>query len=483
MTSAAPSINNASGASLLRFRGSSSDDVAATSVLPPVDKGFQAWRFLAVATFLEALIWGAGNSYGAFQDYHLYSPQSPLYGRSSAVTAAPGTLITAGQYFAPFLFLGLLNAFPHRIRLFAAITLLVSVASLMAASFHPTPAGVIVLQGFLSGWAGGAFYTPAMLWLPQWFDEKRGLATGVIFLGSGLGGVIWPFIFNTLLQGVGFHWTLRALGGIQLVFGATIMYFLRPRLPIVAPPTSSANAGSRNDPSRRRRNVLRAIMPSHNPILNTPMGITYAVLQFLQNAAFWSVSYYIAPYASSLGLKGTVPTALLAAFNAASAVSYVTTGKLCDILPHTLLVLLASATGSLLVGLLLGFARSIAPLTAFTILYGLFNGGFSCTMAPMAREMARIGGTEHSAVFLEYMAIRGLGGVFGPLVSSVLYIGDAPKEDKIGKLASSIWGANAQYGSHGLGPVIVFATALSSVVAIIALISIPFRKQALQNRN
>ncbi|MCO5565614.1 hypothetical protein L7F22_019288 [Adiantum nelumboides] len=458
--------------------------------LPPIDKGRQAWTFLAIATLLECLIWGMGNSYGAFQDYHLYNKQSPLYGSSSAATAAAGTLITAGQYFAPFLFLGILNAFPHKIKLFQAITLSVSAIGLVGASFNPNVASVTLLQGFLSGWSGGAFYTPAMLWLPQWFDQKRGFATGMIFVGSGIGGVIWPFGLNFLLEGVGFEWTLRALAILQLILGATIAFFLRPRLPvqrttIQSDPSSTTTAGSRHDSSRRRRNIIRSVLPSHNKILHSPLGIASLAAQFMQNAALMSVSYYIAPYASSLGLRGTIPTALLATFNAAAAISYCIIGILCDTLPHIVLVLLLSATGSLLVGLLLGFAKTLGPLIAFAILFGLFNGGFSTTMSPMAREMARAGETEHSAVFLELMSWRGLGGVAGPLISSILYkhhISDLSSSTQQQTTTTQIWGDNAIYGSHGLGPVILFSTALSAVVAFTALGMIPLRKAILKPR-
>ncbi|PWN31716.1 MFS general substrate transporter [Meira miltonrushii] len=484
LSSRVPSLHGSESILNAYAEPTSSGTPSFVTQLPPVDKGRQAWTFLAVATLLECLIWGMGNSYGAFQDYHLYNKQSPLYGSSSAATAAAGTLITAGQYFAPFLFLGILNAFPHRIKLFQAITLSASAIGLVGASFHPNVASVTLLQGFLSGWSGGAFYTPAMLWLPQWFDQKRGFATGMIFVGSGIGGVVWPFALNYLLEGVGFEWTLRALAILQLILGATIAFFLRPRLPVQRPTTQndpSSTAGSRHDASRRRRNILRSVLPSHNKILHSPLGIASLAAQFMQNAALMSVSYYIAPYASSLGLRGTIPTALLATFNAAAAISYCIIGILCDTLPHIVLVLLLSATGSLLVGLLLGFAKTLGPLIAFAILFGLFNGGFSTTMSPMAREMAKAGETEHSAVFLELMSWRGLGGVAGPLISSVLYkshISAAQSQNDSGQ----IWGDNAAYGSHGLGPVILFSTALSAVVAFTALGMIPLRKAVLKPR-
>lgn len=434
------------------------------SELPPIDKGKNAWTFLSAATVLELLIWGMGNASGAFQDYHLSSRESPLYGSPSSISAASSTLITAGQYFAPFCFLGYLSAFPHHVTKFSGVTLALSVLGLVGASIRPSPATVVALQGFLSGWAGGAFYTPAMLWLPQWFDSRRGLATGILFLGSGVGGVIWPFAISGLLNSVGFQWTLRCLALIQGVLGATVFFFMRPRMPVIR---TARNQSGQSTGSRHRRNKFRSILPAHDRMMQSPLGIANAALQFCQGASFWSISYYLSPYATSLGLSTAKSTALLSTLNAASALSYVVTGRLCDVMPYTPLAIVLATAGSFIVALLLGFARTLPTLFAFSVIYGLVNGGFSTIMSPAAKELAVLGQTEHSAIFVEIMAMRGLGGVAGPLISSTLY--------KTGSQAGS-WGDSVLYGSHGLGPVVIFSTVLSAIVALIALGSIPFRK-------
>jgi hypothetical protein len=156
-----------------------------SSPLPPIDGGRQAWLFLACATMLEATIWGLSNAYGTFVDYHISSPSSPLHHSSSTLLSAIGSIISAGNYFTPWLFSGLFTACPHRIWLFYTIGLIISSAGLIGASLNPTPISVLVLQGFFS-FGSSVMWLPAILWLPQWFDEKRGLATGIMFLGSGV---------------------------------------------------------------------------------------------------------------------------------------------------------------------------------------------------------------------------------------------------------------------------------------------------------
>lgn len=71
-------------------------------------------------------------------------------------------------------------------------------------------------------------YMPVINLLSEWFVQRRGLAGGIIFAGSGVGGMLhepwylpfpyvyyqclgfaFPLMVNALLGKVGFRWTLR----------------------------------------------------------------------------------------------------------------------------------------------------------------------------------------------------------------------------------------------------------------------------------
>ena len=48
---------------------------------------------------------------------------------------------------------------------------------------------LILLQGVGVGVGGGCLYMPVIRLLPEWFSERRGLAAGIIFSGTGVGGL------------------------------------------------------------------------------------------------------------------------------------------------------------------------------------------------------------------------------------------------------------------------------------------------------
>lgn len=68
---------------------------------------------------------------------------------------------------------------------------------------------MILLQGVVFGLSASTLYSPVMIWLPEWFVTKRGLATGLIFGGSGIGGFVFPLVMGYMLEKLGFRWTLR----------------------------------------------------------------------------------------------------------------------------------------------------------------------------------------------------------------------------------------------------------------------------------
>lgn len=56
-----------------------------------------------------------------------------------------------------------------------------------------------------------------------YFDKKRGLASGIVCAGGGLGGMAISHIMNSITQRTGPAWTFRIVGFFASDFGEKIM--------------------------------------------------------------------------------------------------------------------------------------------------------------------------------------------------------------------------------------------------------------------
>jgi len=64
-----------------------------------------------------------------------------------------------------------------------------------------------------------------------YFEKKRGLAVAIVSTGNSVGGAVYPLVVRSLLPQIGFAWTVRVLGFINVACLACALAFMRPRLP------------------------------------------------------------------------------------------------------------------------------------------------------------------------------------------------------------------------------------------------------------
>lgn len=63
----------------------------------------------------------------------------------------------------------------------------------------------------------------------QYFSKKRGLANGLIFAGSGLGGAAISFALDPLIEKIGLPMTYRVLGITTLATGLPAAWIMKER--------------------------------------------------------------------------------------------------------------------------------------------------------------------------------------------------------------------------------------------------------------
>ncbi|KAA8904863.1 major facilitator superfamily domain-containing protein [Sphaerosporella brunnea] len=365
--------------------------------LPPVDRGKEAWFFLAGAFMIEALVWGFPFSFGVFQSYY---SSHPLFAGNNSI-AVIGTTASGIMYLiAPVVFT-FLSQFPAQRRKSTVIGLALCVISFIAASFANTVAQLVATQGVMYALGGSLLYAPVIVWLDEWFVQRKGLAYGVMWAGTGTSGLLLPLIINAGLQAYDFRTVHRASAVAMMVLSAPLLYYVQPRLPVPAASTT--------------RSLDYKFLKS----------TTFWVLQasnIVEGLGFFLPPLYLPSYAvTALRLSPQTSSLLLSLLNAASVPGQIFHGALCDRV-HITTVIVVSAVGTALsVFLTWGLGGTLPWLIVFSLLYGFFAGGFTSIYGGMGKEMRRqYPSTEQGLVFGIMAAGRGVGNVVAGPMSEVL---------------------------------------------------------------
>lgn len=447
--SIAPLVQSDSSRQEIEEEGAATADIQSVerelASLPAVDTSREAWQFCISALILETMVFGLCGSFGLFQSY--YATHEPFSGESLTAISSIGSLQLVFLVSEGLLLVNVYKTYRDYVKTSMWLSGLVCVLSLVASSFAEKLWTLQLCQGALFGIFGGALYYPAVLWLPEHFDKRRGLAAGIIFGGSGAGGVIFPLMLIKLLQAVGFRWTLRILAALFAVMCAPAIHFCKPRLPTtVAKPRD-----------------IKILPPLSFVRIKRFWLDAFAILFHLMG--YYAVSFYIPTYAVSIGLTETQGTYALVAFNAASTVAKVLMGWAADRVAYSKLMTSFAVVGCLSAFLGWGYASKVAVFAVFVVVFGsvsfptpLWAGLSRDTSGPQRLH-------DVSAIFLGYTEMMAVASISGPLIAGSL-IGDSSSFNKVGADGWR-WG---QFGYAGPTIFVGVSMAISAALAVSPMI-------------
>ena len=263
----------------------------------------------------------------------------------------------------------------------------------------------------LAGVAGAIVYVQALGLIAAWFPgQSRGLASGIMHSGNGLGlvltGLGLPFVVSSAPNGWRTSWAL--LGIATLIVAPLAWFYLR--LPNAEPPTEGTTA---RIPSGETRGM---------PV--TEYGILYAVF----GLSYVIYVTFFAEILRSLGLPLFNTGLVWAAVGGLSLISGTLAGTLSDQLGRRRgLAVLFGLQAVSYIALLQGGGWLLFVSTG---LFGITAWGIP---AIMAAAMSDIGRAEDAlAAFGRITAVMGIGQAAGPVLAGTL-------TDFTGAVESGLW--------------------------------------------
>ncbi|KAG7446619.1 MFS general substrate transporter [Guyanagaster necrorhizus] len=366
--------------------------------LPPMDHGFDAWAYLVSAWLVELLVWSYPFSYGVFLNYYA---SHEFKDSSSTLLALVGSLSTGLIYLSSIVILPVIARYPARKKQMMYVGLCLSVAGLIGAAFSNTPEMLVLTQGVMYSIGGSFLYFPVMTYLFEWFSDKKGLANGLIFSGTGVGGVVMPIITEALLNKYGRKVTMLALATSFALLVLPAFPYIKPRVPI--------------SHIVHQRPIDTQFLKYH------PFWVLF-IANLVQGLGTFLPTLYLPTFATDLGLNNatSVGTWSLSLMNGASAPGLIFIGYLSDRFDLRISIFISALGSSLAVLFIWGFTIHIAPLLVFACIYGFLAPSWS---AMWPRFISTVAGDDpHQASIMMgiFMAGRGVGNALSTPISSGL---------------------------------------------------------------
>ncbi|KAL4967702.1 major facilitator superfamily domain-containing protein [Aspergillus stella-maris] len=228
----------------------------------------------------------------------------------------------------------------------------------------------ILSFGVLGGLSASCLASPSISIINHWFFRRRALATGLAVTSGGIGGIIFPQIFNALAPKAGFGWAVRTLGFIVLFFTLLAVVLQRSRL---GPNYSS------------RKTVDLRVLGERG------FGITAAAIIFADIAATIPLTY-LTSYARANGMSVERSYTLMSILNATSIVGRLMPGYTGDRWGRFNTMIITTTVSTILTLTLWMCAGSNeSAIIAYAALFGFWSGS-AISLSPVC--VAQISRTE-----------------------------------------------------------------------------------------
>ncbi|KAL9552549.1 hypothetical protein MBANPS3_003712 [Mucor bainieri] len=276
------------------------------------------------------------------------------------------------------------------------ITIALEMAGFASQIWH-----LYLTQGILFGVGASCMYGTVMAVTPQWFTKNRGVALGIVAGGSGIGGLVVPFIVTPLNRNLGPGWTYRILGFICLFCDIIACIFVKER--IVR--------------KKEKKHFSQIIDFS---VLKNVNFLIFSVASDIGLFGYFVPFFFLPANATYLGLSDSQGSSLIAVCSAMNFLGRLAAGAFADRagrINSNITFTLLTAISCLLIWT---FAFDYGSLMGFAAVFGFGCGSYFALMSPIAASLL---GMEKFPSGLSLLLFLNMIPVFGSNIASAIETG------------------------------------------------------------
>lgn len=366
---------------------------------------FYGYIIVAAGFFSLVAMEGALYSFGIFLE-----PLTTEFGWTRAETSGAYALLTGLHGFLYIVSGRLTDRFGPR-KVLTVCGLLLGTGYLLTSQITAlwqlyVTLGIIVAMGQSGG------FVPLLSTVARWFNGRRGLMSGIVIAGIGVGTMVMPPLASRLIAAYDWRTSYQVIGLIVIVVLVTAARFLK---------RDPARAGLKPYPAPREAPSAAASSNggvSLRETLRTREFRVLAVMLFSFGFGQISVMTHVVPAAIDAGAPGVLAANIMAFIGGAGVVGRIGVGGASDRLGNRLSIVL-SYTLLCAALIVLVFARE---LPVFYLVGALFGFGYGAYMAVLSPTIAELYGLkEHGAIFGVLTFVTTTGGAIGPLVTGRIF--------------------------------------------------------------
>ncbi|MDD4860194.1 MAG: MFS transporter [Dehalococcoidales bacterium] len=262
--------------------------------------------------------------------------------------------------------------------------------------------GVLISMGMAGMWV------PLLSTVARWFVKRRGLASGIVVSGTGLGTVIMPPLANHLISSYNWRTSYMIIGLVALIVIIISAQFLRRESVQKGAPTHRADSVKTESPQLTVHGI-----PIKAAVRTGQFGII-CVIGFCAYFCLQTVMVHIVPHATDIGVSAAAAATILSAFGVLSIGGKLVLGGIIDRIGSKRVATIVFALMALSFLWLL-MAKELWMLYCFAVVFGVGFGGFAVVQSPMIAEY--FGLREHGAIFGLVSFANSIGSAAGPLAA------------------------------------------------------------------
>ena len=346
---------------------------------------------VVLAAFLVMVVtWGTFYSFGVF-----FKPVLIEFGGTRAATSGACSLA--------LLLSGFLSIFAGRLSDRFGPRVIMTGCGLFLGSGYLLMSRVSAMwqlylfYGVILGIGLSGSFVPLASTVSRWFVKRRGLMTGIVVSGAGVGMMIMPLLASWLISSYGWRTSYIVIGIIVLVSMISAAQFLRRE-----PGHLGLLPYGEGETEPQTLNTGNGGFSLQEAIHTRQFWMICAMFSFFE-FCFGTIMIHIVPHATDLSISAAGAASILAVFGGVSVAGKITMGSVGDRIGNKPAIIICFILMSVALAWLLA-AKELWMFYLFAVIFGFAYGGWAALM---------------SVIVAELFGLRSLGVILGVVTFSV----------------------------------------------------------------